>query len=93
MKNQSRLKIVLLSPKGPLYRHHSGLFTKDLRAAPITLTTLASLIPEDIDYSLKIYDEGVEDIPEYFEADLVGITVITGTSPRSYELAAQYRYA
>lgn len=85
-----KIKIVLLSPKGPLYRHKTGIFQKSLRAAPLTLTTLASLIPGDIDADVSIYDEGVEYIPE-FEADLVGMTVITGSAPRAYQLSQTYR--
>lgn len=85
------MRVTLLSPKGPLYRHRGGIFRKSLRYAPLTLTTLASLIPEDLDVDLTLFDEGVEDIPERLDADLVGMTVITGTAPRSYELAARFR--
>ncbi|MDX2250292.1 MAG: radical SAM protein [Bacteroidia bacterium] len=88
---QPSLKIVLLSPKGPLYRHPRGIFKKMLRAAPLTLTTLAALIPKELNATVEIYDEGIEHIPTSFEADLIGITVITGSSTRAYELADQYR--
>ena len=86
-----QLKIVLLSPKGPLYRHPRGIFRKLLRAAPLTLTTLAALVPEELNASVKMYDEGIENIPSSLEADLIGITVITGSSNRSYELADHFR--
>ena len=89
--DSSLLRIALVSPKGPLYRHRTGIFRKDLRAGPLTLTTLASLVPEDIPADISIYDEGIEDIPEDLDASLVGMTVITGTAVRSYELAKQYR--
>lgn len=85
------LKITLLSPKGPLYRHPRGIFQKKLRAAPLTLTTLAALVPADIPAEINILDEGFEDMPDRLEADLIGITVITGSANRAYELAAQYR--
>ncbi len=85
------LKIALISPKGPLYRHKTGIFRKDLRAAPLTLTTLASLIPAELNAEVKLYDEGVEALPERIEADLIGMTVITGSAPRCYELAAHFR--
>jgi radical SAM superfamily enzyme YgiQ (UPF0313 family) len=85
------LKIALISPKGPLYRHRTGIFRKDLRAGPLTLTTLASLIPDDIAAEVSLYDEGIEDLPENLDASLIGMTVITGTAPRSYELAEKYR--
>ena len=85
------LRIALISPKGPLYRHGSGIFRKDLRIGPLTLTTLASLVPPEIPHSIQIYDEGVQSLPDDLEADIVGLTVITGSAPRSYELADQFR--
>jgi radical SAM superfamily enzyme YgiQ (UPF0313 family) len=85
------MKIVLISPKGPLYRHKGGIFKKSLRYQPLTLTTLAALIPNELNAVVELVDEGIEEIPEDFEADLIGMTVITGTAKRSYELAKRYR--
>ena len=86
------MRIVLLSPKGPLYRYRGGIFKKNLRYAPLTLTTLAALIPPELDAEVTILDEGVEDIDiDALDADLVGMTVITGTAMRAYELAAALR--
>ena len=86
------MKIILLSPKGPLYRHRGGIFKKNLRYAPLTLTTLASLVPRDLDASVEILDEGIEDIDiDRLQADLVGITTTTGNSIRAYELADRLR--
>ena len=86
------MRIVLLSPKGPLYRHRGGIFKKNLRYAPLTLTTLAALVPPEIDAEITIIDEGIEEIDTAtIEADIVGMTVITGNAPRAYELAAQLR--
>lgn len=85
------MKIALLSPRGPLYRHRSGIFGKSLRYAPLTLTTLASLVPPELDAEMVLFDEGIEEIPDDLEADLIGISAITGTAARSYELAASYR--
>ena len=62
-----------------------------MRYSPLTLPTLAALIPDDIEHELTIFDEGIEDIPAEIDADIIGITVITGTARRSYELARQYR--
>src|SRR3972149_4405176 len=85
------MKIVLLSPKGPLYRHRGGIFKKNLRHALLTLTTLAALAPPELDVQFTLYDEGIQDIPFDLEPDLVGMTVITGTSRRAYELARHFR--
>src|SRR4030095_8009329 len=62
------------------------------RYAPLTLTTLASLVPAEIPATLTLLDEGVDEIdPGAIDADLVGITAITGTAPRAYELAREFR--
>src|ERR1051325_4905625 len=86
-----KLKIALLSPKGPLYRHRGGIWRKSLRYQPLTLTTLAALIPQELDAEVQLFDEGIGDVPLDLDADLVGITVITGTAMRAYELAGHFR--
>jgi radical SAM superfamily enzyme YgiQ (UPF0313 family) len=85
------LSIVLLSPKGRLYRHRSGIFRRSLRYAPLTLPTLVSLIPPEIEHRVTLIDEGIRDIPLDIDADLIGMTVITPTAPRSYWLADHFR--
>ncbi len=86
------LHIVFVSPKGPLYRHKTGIFKKALRPAPITFPTLASLVPEELNPTFTVLDEGVQDIePDEVQADLVAMTAITGSAPRAYELAAAFR--
>jgi radical SAM superfamily enzyme YgiQ (UPF0313 family) len=88
---RQKLRVVLISPRGPLYRHRSGIWKKSLRYAPLTLTTLASLIPPELEAEVVIMDEGIRDIDRDIDADLVAISAITGTAPRSYELAAHFR--
>jgi radical SAM superfamily enzyme YgiQ (UPF0313 family) len=88
---EDKLRIALVSPKGPLYRHRGGIWKKSLRYQPLTLTTLAALIPPEIPVNLQLFDEGIADVPLNLEADLIGLTVITGTASRAYELAAHFR--
>src|SRR5580692_828387 len=88
---EHKLKIALVSPKGPLYRHRGGIWKKSLRYQPLTLTTLAALIPPEIPVDLQLCDEGIADVPLDLEADLIGLTVITGTAVRAYELADHFR--
>lgn len=85
------LRIALVSPKGPLYRHRGGIFGQGLRYKPLTLPTLASLIPADVPHVLQCHDEGIADLPDDLEADLVGLTVITGNAMRAYELGDRLR--
>src|SRR4051794_1002914 len=86
-----RIRIALVSPKGPLYRHRGGIWKKSLRYQPLTLTTLAALVPSDLPADVQLFDEGIRDVPLDLEADLVGLTVITGTAFRAYELADHFR--
>lgn len=81
----------MLSPKGPLYRHRGGIFGRSLRYKPLTLTTLAALVPPELNAELVLIDEGVEQIPQQLDVDLAAFTVITGTAPRAYELSARFR--
>src|SRR5882757_10038765 len=85
------LRVVLISPKGPLYRYRGGIWRKSLRYQPLTLTTLAALVPPEIPVELQLIDEGIADVPLDLEADLIGLTVITGTARRAYELADHFR--
>ena len=63
-----------------------------MRYAPLTLTTLASLVPPELNADVRIIDEGVDEInPDALDADLVGISAITGTAPRAYEIAARLK--
>jgi radical SAM superfamily enzyme YgiQ (UPF0313 family) len=92
MSSPSRpLSIALISPKGPLYRHRGGIFGRSLRYMPLTLPTLAALVPGDLGAHVRCFDEGIEDIDPALDADIVGLTVITGTARRAYELAAGFR--
>ena len=88
---RKKLRIALISPKGPLYRHRGGIFGKSLRYIPLTLPTLASLVPGDLNAEIRCIDEGIADVDPDISADLVGLTVITGTARRAYELAAHFR--
>lgn len=85
------MRILLVSPKGPLYRHRGGIFQRSLRYKPLTLTTLAALVPPELAADVRLVDEGIEDVDTGLAADLVGMTVITGTARRAYELSARFR--
>src|SRR5260370_39373886 len=74
-----------------MYRKH-GIFSKALRYAPLTMTTLAALVPEELNAEIRILDEGVEELNiEAIDADIVGITCITANAPRVYELSRKLR--
>src|SRR3954467_6829553 len=85
------MKIQLLSPAGEIHRNRSAIFKTSLRYAPLTLTTLAALVPEELNAEVTLQDEGVQPLDLGFDADLVGITAITGTSLRAYRIADELR--
>src|SRR5262249_26116458 len=85
------MKIQLFSPAGEIHRNGTGIFRTALRYAPLTLTTLAALVPEELRADIAIQDEGVQPLNLDFQADLVGITAITGTALRAYQIADTLR--
>jgi radical SAM superfamily enzyme YgiQ (UPF0313 family) len=85
------MKVTLISPKGPLYRNRGGIFKKSLRYQPLTLTTLAALAPPELNVTFELFDEGTGDVPLDIAADLIGLTVLTGSSARAYELSTHFR--
>ena len=78
------MKIQLLSPAGEIHRSRTGIFKTSLRYAPLTLTTLAALVPPELDAEVAIQDEGVQPLDLDFPRSLVGITAITGTAQKSH---------
>src|SRR5262245_14047445 len=90
--HNGKLRIALISPKGPLYRPPGGIFGQSLRYMPLTLPTLTALVPPELNAEVVCLDEGISDVnPARIKADLVGMTVITGTAMRAYDLAAVFR--
>lgn len=85
------MKIQLLSPAGELHRNSTGIFKRALRYAPLTLTTLAAIVPEELNAEIVLQDEGVAPLDLSFDADIVAISAITGTSQRSYAIADELR--
>lgn len=78
------MNVVLLMPQSDRYGR-KGSFDQRLRYAPLTLTTLAALVPPEMDASVRCIDEWAEDFdPATINADIVGITVITGNAPKAY---------
>lgn len=58
--------------------------------APTTLTTLAALVPPELDAEVMLIDETVDQVPADFGgADLVGISAMTCDAQRAYQLAGR----
>jgi len=71
---------------------YKGFFKRSLSYAPLTLTTLASLVPEYLNAQIDLVDEGIES-PDYKNKfyDIVGITSVTSSANRAYQLAEYWR--
>ncbi|MBF0546298.1 MAG: B12-binding domain-containing radical SAM protein [Candidatus Riflebacteria bacterium] len=85
------MKILLIQPSGAIHRFRVGNFPKSLRYAPLTLTTLAALVPSELNIEVEICDEGVQLVNFSSEPDLVAMTIITGTAKRGYAIADYFR--
>jgi radical SAM superfamily enzyme YgiQ (UPF0313 family) len=73
-----------------MHRYH-GSFGIGVHYAPLTLTTLAALVPEELGAELVVHDETAGAIPLDCDADLICITAITGTAARAYAYADWFR--
>ncbi|MBN1620985.1 MAG: B12-binding domain-containing radical SAM protein [Endomicrobiales bacterium] len=83
------LNILLIKPKwfinGDVYKF------RDLnRVAPLNLGIIAALSQE---HNVRIIDEDIEEITYSSDWDLVGITVVTFTAKRAYEISTKFRKA
>ena len=85
------MKLLLLLPGGQPHRLQFGPWARSFREAPLTLTTLAALVPSDLQVSLRLVDASVEPVPLEDRFDLVAISCMTGTSAKAYALADHYR--
>ena len=85
------MKILLIHPQNYLQRCSTGIYGRHLRYAPLTMPTLKALVPSEIGAQVRIIDEMVGSVDLEYDADLVGITAITGTATRAYELADHFR--
>ena len=79
------MKLHLINPtkNGETYLFNRGLL------APLGLMSLAAYTPDEVE--VRIIDENVESIDFRDVPDLVGISTMTATAPRSYGIADRYR--
>jgi len=81
------MRLVLISPAPASYiwRKKRAAFT----LPPMALPLLAAVTPPGVE--VRLVDEAVEDVDLNMEADLVGLSVMTATAPRAYQLADHFR--
>ena len=87
------MKIVLILPAAEHLRvtaeNKAVPRRKMLRFSVLSLTTVAALTPAE--HEVEILDENVQPLDLQLQADVVGITFMTGLAPRAYELAEHFR--
>ena len=79
------MRLLLVSPSNKLGRK----VLKAIRMPQLGLHILASLTPNDVD--ITVMDEEIREIDFSLDFDLVGISCMTATANRSYQLADRYR--
>jgi len=84
------MKILLISPtwKKEAKIKRMGR-NRIFKVPPHNLLIVSALTPKDIE--VEIIDENIEEIDFDKKADLVGITTMTASSPRAYEIADTFR--
>lgn len=85
------MKILLLNPRDLTYRPRTGAFARSVSYPAVTLTTLAGLVPPELDAQVRILDEGVDETPIDLDVDVLAISVVTATARRAYALAGAAR--
>lgn len=78
-----RLELIVPATKENLKRRTKALIP------PLGMATLAALTPPDVDVSLT--DENITSVDFGKEVDLVGITALTYTAHRAYQIADAFR--
>ena len=81
------MKLLLIQPS--VGKIHGEKYVKSWTMEPLALSTLAGMTPDDID--IELIDERIDELPEIYEADLVGITIETYTAKRAYTIAKKIR--
>lgn len=86
------MRLLLIAPASGNWSQvgRSGLFRgRTFRFSLLSLLTVAAATPEGNE--VRIADEQIEGVPWDERWDLVGITCMTATAPRAYEIAERFR--
>ncbi len=81
------MKLQLISPGSPV--RDSTKKDRAAQFARLSLTTVAALTPSEVD--VELIDDNTERLSFDPTVDMVGITAMTATAPRAYEIADRYR--
>jgi radical SAM superfamily enzyme YgiQ (UPF0313 family) len=79
--------VKLISPRSPV--QFVSKREKAINFSRLSLATVAALFPRET--KIEIINDSIEEIDYNEKVDLVGITSITSTAPRAYEIADKFR--
>lgn len=85
------MRILLLLPWEKDYIAYRDKFSNMLTYAPITLVTLAGLIPRELNAEVDICDEMAQKFDYDKRYDIVAMSFVTSSSGRAYEIAQKFR--
>lgn len=86
MKGKKKNKLILINPLNQFKK--DVLFDTSTISPPLGLGIIAGLTPDD--WEIEILDENFEEFI-FKQADLIGITVLTSTANRAYQISEIYR--
>ncbi|MCM8828797.1 MAG: B12-binding domain-containing radical SAM protein, partial [Candidatus Omnitrophica bacterium] len=81
------MRVNLISPRSPVMSVTAR--DKAIQFSRLTLITVAALFPPDTD--IRIINDSIDKIDFNEKVDMVGITSITCTAARAYEIADEFR--
>jgi radical SAM superfamily enzyme YgiQ (UPF0313 family) len=87
------MKVLLIDPSARrfMYTMHKGRVPRSHRYPGLGLTTVAALCPPDVEAQVRILDDEFEEIDFHDRPDLAGISLLTYSARRGYQIARQFR--
>jgi radical SAM superfamily enzyme YgiQ (UPF0313 family) len=85
------MKILLILPWEKDYKAYRDKFSAMLTYAPLTLATLAALVPKRLNAEIFVCDEFVQKIDFSIKYDIVAISTITPSFGRACKLAKKFK--
>jgi radical SAM superfamily enzyme YgiQ (UPF0313 family) len=83
--------MLIVMPEAGIHKLKLGPIHRSFREAPLTATSLAALVPDELNFDITIIDESIDKIPFQNHYDLVAISVLTGTALKAYKIADTFR--
>ena len=85
------MRILLLLPWETDYKAYRDKFSTKLTYAPLTLVSLAAMIPPELNAQVDICDEMAQSFSYDTKYDIVAISFVTPSAARAYKIAKKFR--